>query len=254
MNGAFFSVVCPRQGFGVSPSGGSGSPRQGFGGLPDLIFRYIIMGKFRIKKTRRNNRKRGGSETPEHRLPAPLADTDEVAQALMAVNQNGLNLYNASDKIKDDAEVVKAAVKENVHAFEYASARLKDHRNFVLELVNTPGNYDDSLAIALYYASDKIKDDAEVVKAAVKENVHAFEYASARLKDDKTFVLELMNQNVEAFDYASDNLKNDPELSNMVDRTSAGGGAKRTRRRRKTKRRGRKKRKSRVKRRRRTRR
>jgi hypothetical protein len=44
--------------------------------------------------------------------------------------------------------------------------------------------------LALQYASEKLKDDKEVVLEAVKKNCYVLKYASERLKNDKKFLLK----------------------------------------------------------------
>ena len=46
----------------------------------------------------------------------------------MAVNQSGYALEYASDRLKDNQEVVLAAVSQNGHALKFASDRFKDKK------------------------------------------------------------------------------------------------------------------------------
>jgi len=48
--------------------------------------------------------------------------------------------------------------------------------------------------LALEYASEKLKDDKEIVLEAVKQDGLALEYASEKLKDDKEIVLEAIKK------------------------------------------------------------
>ena len=77
--------------------------------------------------------------------------------------QNGRALEYASVGLKENQEVVLAAVMQNGMALEYASDRLKNNIDVVLAAVIQNGE-------ALYYASDEWKNDFFVVCAAVSEN------------------------------------------------------------------------------------
>jgi hypothetical protein len=47
---------------------------------------------------------------------------------------------------------------------------------------------------ALQYASDRLKDDAEIVRVAVQQDGDALQYASDRLKDDAEIVRAAIQQ------------------------------------------------------------
>jgi hypothetical protein len=54
---------------------------------------------------------------------------------LKAVGKIGYVLYFASDRIKDDKDIVLEIVKQDGYALEFASVRLKDDQDIVLEAV-----------------------------------------------------------------------------------------------------------------------
>ena len=110
----------------------------------------------------------------------------------MAVKQDGYALQYASEKLRDDAEVVSLAVR-NSHSdedsyysnmrtisiegdevnlsspLEWASDRLKDNKEFMLELFSSPGRNTYLGDIFLYMDSDLIADAdfmTEIVKTA----------------------------------------------------------------------------------------
>ena len=69
---------------------------------------------------------------------------------------------------------------------------------------------------ALEYASERLKDDHEIVLAAVTQNAWALAYASERLKDDRDFVLAAVTRNGWGLDYASERLKDDNILQRLL--------------------------------------
>ena len=60
---------------------------------------------------------------------------------LEAVKQNGNALKYASAALKDDREFVLEAVKQDGSALEYASAALQGDREFVLEAAHLRGEH-----------------------------------------------------------------------------------------------------------------
>jgi hypothetical protein len=66
----------------------------------------------------------------------------------------------ASEKLKDDKQLVLTIVKKNGFVLAYSSERLKDDKEVVMAAVQTDG-------WSLQYASDRLKDDYDVVMASV---------------------------------------------------------------------------------------
>ena len=71
----------------------------------------------------------------------------------------------------DNKEVVLTAVNEDAMALEYASQRLKDDKEVVLTAFRKNGK-------AIQYASERLKNDKEIVLTAVKDYGPALQYAS----------------------------------------------------------------------------
>jgi hypothetical protein len=96
---------------------------------------------------------------------------------LAAVTQNSLALKFTSDELKNDHEIVVAAVNQNARAFQYASDEMKNDREIVLAAMNQNGD-------ALKHASDELKNDREIVLAAVKNKGTSLCFVSKELKND----------------------------------------------------------------------
>ena len=56
------------------------------------------------------------------------------SSVLKAVSKNGLELANASEKLKDDKQVVTFAIRQNVQACKYMSDRLSNDERFIYSL------------------------------------------------------------------------------------------------------------------------
>lgn len=87
---------------------------------------------------------------------------------------DGLLAY-ASDKLKDDKEVVKAAVGTYGKALRYASEELRNDRDIVLVAVTQDG-------LALEYASEWCQSQYDIVDTAIQQNGWAIHFASSELQ------------------------------------------------------------------------
>jgi hypothetical protein len=162
--------------------------------------------------------RRGGITCPICRLPLPnevvtrLSQVGPVQgqpitrqQAIARVTIDGNDLQNLLLEMRDDREVVMAAVMQNGPALFFASDRLKDDRELVMAAVTENGN-------ALFFASDRLKDDREIVMFAVRQNGYMLRHASDRLKDDREIIMFAVRQNGNLLRLASDRLKNDKQV------------------------------------------
>ena len=151
-----------------------------------------------------------------HASPFAAGSSSDLAAVLKEVRRNGCSLLFASDELKSNLEVVRAAVSQNWQALRYASAELQadpelqaitkqsalegvaqDWRKLksadarlqadlelqalakpsVLQAVTQDG-------LALEHAPVALQADAEVVRAAVAQNGRALKYASTPLRLD----------------------------------------------------------------------
>ena len=110
----------------------------------------------------------------------------------------------------DVDEVVWQAVKEKgLRYYENIDPKYFDSKEFILEAIKNEKETD----ISIQYASKRLKDDKDVVLAAVnKKDIHALQYASKRLKDDKDVILAAVTKNGLALSYASKRLKDDYDV------------------------------------------
>ena len=89
----------------------------------------------------------------------------------------------------------------------YASDRLKDDKEVILKAVKNDGQI-------LYYASQKLR--AEVVLEAVKNKAIILKYASKELRNDKDVAIQSLMQNKKSLSYISDELKKDEDILKIL--------------------------------------
>lgn len=87
-----------------------------------------------------------------------------------------------ASKLRNDKEVVLAAVKKNGLALEYASTSLKNDSQVVLEAVKENG-------AALQFASKELRGDRKIVFEALKTYGDVAKFASPELKNDRNFIV-----------------------------------------------------------------
>ena len=97
---------------------------------------------------------------------------------LAAISKNpDYALEIASDQLRQDKDVVMAAISRRGQALRYASDELRASKDIVLAAVSNDG-------LALQYALDEMKADKDVVLAAVANKPEALKYAMGGLKQD----------------------------------------------------------------------
>ena len=110
------------------------------------------------------------------------------------LRHNGLILQYASAELRNDREIVGAAVIQNGRALEHASAELRNDREIVSEAVRQNG-------LALQYASAALRNDREIVSEAVRQNGLALAYSRVVGHAYKEIALEAVKQNGLAAEY-----------------------------------------------------
>ena len=122
---------------------------------------------------------------------------------MAAVAQKGDALQFASEELKNDREIVMAAMVKLYHNLKLG--RVNTLKEVVMAAVTQNGD-------ALRYASNELENDKEIVMAAVAQKGRALEYASEELKNDKEIVMAAVTQDGLALEYASNELKKDKEI------------------------------------------
>ena len=81
--------------------------------------------------------------------------------------------------MKNNRELCLAAVKQYGYTLEHVSKKLKNDREVVLAAIVSWGNEG-----ALSYASNNLKNDKEFILEAIKQNGFVLDYVSKELRDD----------------------------------------------------------------------
>ena len=113
-------------------------------------------------------------------------DWNNKEQVLNIVTSNGEQLEFADSELKNDKEVVLAAVTGypggRGRALKYASESLKNDREIVAAAVVSRGT-------ALEFASNELKSDIEIVSLAIKDDGWAIRYAHSQFRNNQQIAL-----------------------------------------------------------------
>lgn len=124
-------------------------------------------------------------------------DIDIVTAAVLSDNRA---LEDFPDNFKDNEKVIEACLKGNGSAYEYFSERFKNDRRIALEM-SAKWNFD------LGAAPEIFKNDREIVKNAIKEDANNFKYLGSELLKDFNFLKELYMLNDGVLNHMDENLK-----------------------------------------------
>lgn len=170
----------------------------------------IIEAAFRISD--KNACKRILKENPwafEY-VPSEIWHDDEKL-IVAALKKNGLLLKNLPEKYSTQKQYALLAVQSMPTSLKYVSNNLKDDKDVVLAAINT----EDSEGV-LEYASSRLRDDYDLVYKAVSVDALNLEFASDRLRDDKTIVMAALKKFGGVLEDASERLQKDPELIKLA--------------------------------------
>lgn len=111
----------------------------------------------------------------------------------------------------DLAFFVKYIVHINPENLQYASKRLQNNKEIVLNAISQDGN-------TLRFASEALRNNKQIVLTAIKPHddskqtcPQAMQYASKKLKNDKQFITEALKRSNEVSNYISANVEHSVE-------------------------------------------
>ncbi|MGC6368003.1 MAG: DUF4116 domain-containing protein [Candidatus Marinamargulisbacteria bacterium] len=135
-------------------------------------------------------------------LSARLKNDFNLVKA--AVLSDPRNFKSASKRLRDNKDIVLIAVQNSCHALRAVSSDLLQDKDVAMTSVSACGT---SLKYLPFFQGNK-----KNVLAAVSNHGEALEYASVDLKKDKEIVLAAVSNHGEALEYASVKLKEDKEI------------------------------------------
>jgi hypothetical protein len=156
----------------------------------------------------------------------------DVETAINAVKQNGLLIQHLPPELRDNANVVNAAFKQNHQALAYVGPKgiigaieirsplfknycdplypcidpkLWSDKEFVIQGVSKNGTL-------LLYASDVLKEDPEVALVAIRNTHSAYHHVSEELTSNLDFLYSALSQNERVIQCVKDELVNERDF------------------------------------------
>ena len=123
---------------------------------------------------------------------------------LKAVSCSGDALRYAGG-LRDDEQVVRAAISTDGAAIRYASLAMRDRKELVLQAVSQNWR-------ALRFASAQLRGDLDLVLQALRKNVWAMEYVSPALKANSQAMKVACAINGRVLAYCTPAVQNDSEV------------------------------------------
>lgn len=153
---------------------------------------------------------------------------------LVVIEKSGAFLEFASPAVRNDKEVVLAAVGQDKRAAQFMAEHLAEDREFLLSLpwipplLGLPVKYRDDHEVVmrngdLATASERLRDDDELVKALISRDSFVFASASERLRDDKELTIYAISRQPlwavrSLIHSASERLRRDPQVIAAAER------------------------------------
>lgn len=143
-------------------------------------------------------------------LSNDLKEDSEILDKLLSVKIGNKNWFiNATQKLKENKELILRVVEQNGWSIQYISKNLKKD----IEIANKAIEKD---ARAFQYLDESLRNNKELAIKTVKKNPHMLSDCSKSLKNDKEVVWEAVNNNEYAFNNASKEIlktyKHDPQF------------------------------------------
>lgn len=123
--------------------------------------------------------------------------------ALAAVKNDGRDMRYVGELLKNDRGFILASLERgNILGIQFVSYELRDDYEIIMKAVNAAG-------IALDYASERLKNNKDIVLAAMRNQAWSLKAASEELRSDATIFLEAIKSDIRNLQFASSILKND---------------------------------------------
>jgi hypothetical protein len=117
--------------------------------------------------------------------------------------------YYVPNRLRGDKEVMKEICARNSQALRYATKALKDDREVVMAAITQKFHF---APLALQHASPKLRGDRIVVRAALNREygIRSFQYASAKLQADPKLAILAIRKSGDEYSASNEHLSDLP--------------------------------------------
>lgn len=146
-------------------------------------------------------------------LPDFVRDNEKIV--LESTLKEDEYLIYASERLRKDKAFVKKVCEIRRDNFRHADEMLRDDKDFVLEFIPI------ICPLEFKYVSRRLRDDQDVVSAALRKNPICYKHASKRLRGNKDIFILFYTDTVswcypELVKFVPENLRYDKEVFEMV--------------------------------------
>jgi len=162
---------------------------------------------------------------------------DDEGLVRLAIGLSPSALQHASDRLRDDRDLVRIAMEADPNAVRHASDRLRDDPELIREAILLGVNGDPSVrqdetfdfgvaGLGVYFfpggespllfASERLRDDPDLVRLALRTGYSPLSAVSGRLRDDPELMAEAVLLRPHDLQRASDRLRDDPDLVRLT--------------------------------------
>ena len=134
----------------------------------------------------------------------------DKAEALKLVAQNGDCLRECSTRLRNDTEVVLAAMQENIYAFEYAGEEFLDNKEVILDILHKRPGFSE-------FISERLKIDLDIIKVCLPHG-HLLAHSIKNPECTKNLEIAriLITLNPENYRYLDSNLRGQGEFIHLA--------------------------------------
>jgi hypothetical protein len=134
-----------------------------------------------------------------------------------AIKSSSYNAKYLSSRLKDNFDFMTSVIGSSEVIFQFASERLRFDRGFVIKEIEARNSTRAVMDTQfLPFTSDKIRDDEDIIKAAITKNDDEFRHASKRIKDkvdsNLEFAKSLLAINCRVFEHFSEKSRDNKDI------------------------------------------
>ena len=135
-----------------------------------------------------------------------INDIEIICAALKA----GWSLDKVSEDLKNDKNILIAAVQRDNRSYEKLSDEQKNDEEILLAAMGSKNG--GSFYIPFAFASDELKSNKKVVLKVLSYNGNSLEYVQNELKKDREIILEAAKQSGYSLQHADESFRQDREI------------------------------------------
>ncbi|WP_257265450.1 DUF4116 domain-containing protein, partial [Endozoicomonas sp. ONNA2] len=121
---------------------------------------------------------------------------------LSAVELYPCHLSYVSEKLKRDEDVVMTAINADYLSLKYASQELRDNEEFIRGAIKIR-------SAAMLYAGEKVRNDKRIIENLMAVNIRILRSVNKSVLKDREYMLALIKKDADAFNFIADELEQD---------------------------------------------